>query len=266
MLIGNEALDPADRERALERTAGAFALARGVAGATEGPHQRRGIEHQPVCLLVLAAADERDVPVRLDARRARIGAGRRALALDNGLLRHGLRERDVGRSAGDQVVVELVRHGHGAGLFAELAARTGHLVHEPGLLTDSRLDHAIVAARDLVHLRVRHRGDVGVVDRGRHLGGRDAARAVQGGEDLAEQDHPAADARFLLDEQDVVAHVAELERRLHAGDAAAYYEGVVLGHDLAPADRIAIRASENWFMCLAKFSAQTEQIAPIFNR
>ena len=245
VLVGDEALDPPNRERALERAAGALALARGVAGATQGADQRRRIQDEPVGLLVFAAADERDVPVRLDARRARIGTGRRALALDDRLLRHGLRERDVGGSAGDQVVVELVGHGHGACLLAELAACTGHLVYEPGLLADGRPDHAVIAARDLVHLRVRHRGDVGVVDRGRHLGGRDAARAVQRREDLGQQDHPAADARFLLDEQDVVAHVAELERRLHAGDAAAYHEGVVLGHDLAPADRIAMRASEN---------------------
>ena len=105
-----------------------------------------------------------------------------------------------------------------------------------------------------------------MVDRGRHLRRGDAAGAVEGREDLAEQDHPSADAGLLLDEQDLVAHVAELEGGLHAGDAAADDEGVVVSHQLAPGLGSAASASENWVMCLAKFSAQTEQMAAIFSR
>ena len=133
VLVGDEALDPADRQRALERAAGALALARGVAGAPERADERRGVEDELVGLLVLAAADERDVAVGLDAGRAGVRAGRGAGAVDDGLLRHGLGERDVGGAAGDQVVVELVGHGHGAGRLALLAAGAGDLVDEPGL-------------------------------------------------------------------------------------------------------------------------------------
>ncbi len=54
-------------------------------------------------------------------------------AVDDRLLRHGLREGDVGRAAGDQVRVELVRHGDRAGGLALLAAGAGVDVHEPRL-------------------------------------------------------------------------------------------------------------------------------------
>ena len=79
-----------------------------------------------------------------------------------------------------------------------------------------------------VDLAVGLRGDVRVVDRRGHLRPGDAARAVQRREDLAQQDHPSADARLLLDEQHLVAHVAELDRRLHAADAAADHQDVVV--------------------------------------
>ena len=202
----------------------------------------------------------------LDARRACVRAGGRAGTLENGLLRHGLGEGDVGRSAGNHVGVELVRDGDGAGRLTQLAASAGCLVDEARLAADVGLEVSVGVARDAIHLGIREGGHVGVVDRGRHLGGGDAAGAVEGREDLAEQDHSAADASLLLDEEDFVAHIPELEGRLHAGDAAADDQGVILSHRLAPVDRSATSASENWFMCLAKFSAQTEQIAAIFRR
>src|ERR1035437_3732561 len=77
---------------------------------------------------------------------------------------------------------------------------------------------------------------------------------------------PRASRRTGSDRQDLVAHVAELEGRFHAGDAAADDESVVAGHDFAPVLASAASVSENWFMCLAKFSAQTEQIAAILSR
>ena len=202
----------------------------------------------------------------LDAGGAGVGAGRCAGALENGLLRHGLGEGNVRRPPGDHVGVELVGHGDGAGRLAQLAAGAGRLVDEARLPADCCPEASVAIASDAIHLGVREGGHVGVVDRGRHLGRGNAARAVQSREDLAQQDHSSADAGFLLDHQDLVAHVAELEGRLHAGDAAANDEGVVLSHHLAPADRRATSASENWFMCLAKFSAHTEQMAAIFRR
>ena len=87
------------------------------------------------------------------------------------------------------------------------------------------------AGLDALDLAVGQGRDVGVVDGRRHLRRRDAARAVEGREDLAEQDHLPADAGLLLDEQDPVAHVAELEGGLHAADPGADDEDVVVRHD-----------------------------------
>ena len=77
--VGDEPLDPADRDRRLELAAGALALARRVAGAAERPDERRRVQDQLERLLVLAAADQRHVAVRLDPRRAGVDARRGAL-------------------------------------------------------------------------------------------------------------------------------------------------------------------------------------------
>ena len=55
-------------------------------------------------------------------------------AVDDRLLGHGLRERDVGGAPRDQVGVELVGHGDRAGRLALLAAGAGVDVDEAGLL------------------------------------------------------------------------------------------------------------------------------------
>ncbi len=226
--VGDEALEAADRDGALEGAAGALALARRVAGAAQRADQGSGVEDELEGLLVLAAADEGHVAVRLDARGARVDARRRARPLDDGLLRHRLRERDVRGAARDQVVVELVGHRDGAGGLALVAAGAGVPVDERGVLPNRRVEGAAGGAPDPRHLAVVLRGDVRVVDGRRHLGAGDAAGAVERREDLAQEDHASADARLLLDEEDLVAHVAELDRRLHAADAAADHHDVVV--------------------------------------
>ena len=102
-----------------------------------------------------------------------------------------------------------------------------------GFWRDLGVVGAVAVAADALDLGVGEDVDVGVVDGGGHLGGGDAAGAVERGEDLAEQDHLAADAGVLLDDEHLVAHVAELEGRLHPADAAADHESVVLAHAVA---------------------------------
>ena len=87
---------------------------------------------------------------------------------------------------------------------------------------------AVAVAADALDLGVGEDVDVGVVDGRSHLRRGDAARTVERGKDLAEQDHLAAHAGLLLDDEHLVAHVAQLERGLHAADAAAHHESVVL--------------------------------------
>ena len=98
------------------------------------------------------------------------------------------------------------------------------------------------------------------------FGRRDAARAVQGGEDLAEQDHLAADAGFLLHQQDAVAHVAELQGGFHAADAGPHDQDVVAGHDRAADGPRSASAWPNCWTCRVNGSAHTEQMAAIFSR
>ena len=125
-------------------------------------------------------------------------------------------------------------------------------------------DHA--SRTDGRHLRLGQDGDVGVVSGRRHLRGRDAAGAVEGGEDLAEQDHLAPDRRLLLDHQHAVAHVAELDRGLHAADPAADDQRVVGGRDLHRRSTPTSSASNSVKprTCRVNGSAQTEQMAAIF--
>ena len=54
-----------------------------------------------------------------------------------------------------------------------------------------------------------------------HLGGGDAAAAVQGGEDLAEGDHLAADAGFSFHQSDLVALICQIQGGLHPSNTAA---------------------------------------------
>ena len=129
-LVGDEALEAADRQRALELAARALALAGRVARAPERADERRRLQDQVERLVVLAAAHARDVAVRLDARRALVAARRDALAADDGLLRHRLREGDERRPPRHHVGVVLVRHGDVAGHLALAAAGARGLVDE----------------------------------------------------------------------------------------------------------------------------------------
>ncbi len=267
MPVVGEALEPPDRERSFQLTAGALALARCVAGPPQGAGEWRRLQHQLERLLVLAVADQRHVAVRLDPGRTGVGARRAAAAIDDRLLGDGLREGDVRRPPGDHVRVELVGDRDGAGGLAELAAGAACLVDVAGLAPDPGVELPVAVALDALDLAVREGRDVVVVDRGRHLRRGDAAGAVQGGEDLAQQDHLPADAGVLLHDEDLVAHVAQLQGGLHPPDAAAHDEHVILhgGHLVADGPR-ATSAFANCCTCFVKGSAQTEQMAAIFSR
>src|SRR5512144_280503 len=130
--VGEEALDPADRQRSAEGLAGALRLARRVAGVAEAADEWRRFEDQAVRGVVVPLAHEREVPVRLDSRRAGEGARRGAGAIDQRQVRNGLREGLVRDRAGGQTVVELRQHAADAAAFhAQVAAGAAVLVDEP---------------------------------------------------------------------------------------------------------------------------------------
>ena len=73
-----------------------------------------------------------------------------------------------------------------------------------------------------------------MMGRGRHLGCGDATGAIQGGKDLGEPDHLAADGGILFDDGHPEILVGERQGRLQSGDAPAQDQGVeaqVLGRN-----------------------------------
>ena len=155
-------------------------------------------------------------------------AGGLPAALDQRLLRHRLRERNVGHAPAHQVVVVFIRHRYGAIHLTLATARTGVEIDIGGLLVQVDLEGAVAIARDLIHFTVDQRRDVGVMRRGRHLGRHDAARAVERGEDLAQENRLPANAGAFLDQQHAVAHVAQRRGRLHAGHAGTDDHDIVV--------------------------------------
>ena len=230
MLVGGETLQQPDRNRTFELHPRALRLAGCVAGPSEGADQRGRVQYELERLLVLPVAHQGDIAVGLDPGRAGSDARRGALAFEHRLLRHRLREGDVGGPPGGEIGVELVGDGYRACLLARVAAGAGGPVDELGTFLDRGPEASVGILRDVLDLAVRHGRDVRVVDRGRHLRPRDAGGAVEGGEDLGQQDHPAPDARLLLHEQNLVAHIGQLDRRLHAADPTSHDQDVVVHH------------------------------------
>ena len=73
-----------------------------------------------------------------------------------------------------------------------------------------------------------------------HARREDALRAVERGEGLAELAHVAADGGVLLDQDDLVAAVGDVERRLDAGDAAADHQGALGDGDADALERLVV--------------------------
>ena len=77
-----------------------------------------------------------------------------------------------------------------------------------------------------LYLAVGQKLDMVVVRNSRHLRRGNAATAVQRREDLAQHDHLAADAGFLLDQRHMAALVGQVQRGLHSRDAATYHQHI----------------------------------------
>ncbi len=66
-----------------------------------------------------------------------------------------------------------------------------------------------------------------MMGRGRHLGRGDAAGAIQGGKDLGEPDHLAADGGVFFHQGHRKVLVGKIQGRLQPGDATAQNQGVI---------------------------------------
>jgi hypothetical protein len=125
---------------------------------------------------------------------------------------------DVDRPSRAQLVVELVRDVHVAGQLAQAAADAVRLDDIARLLEQLDAETGIQWLH-LLHVGVREEADALVVGHLGHPRGTDAATAVQGGEDLVQPDHDAADGGLSLDQQHLKPLSGQVERGLHAGDA-----------------------------------------------
>ena len=67
----------------------------------------------------------------------------------------------------------------------------------------------------------------------RHTRRTDAARTVEGGEDLVEPHHNAADGGTLLHQQHIETLLAKIEGGLHPRDPPTDYHGIVSFTDLS---------------------------------
>jgi len=97
-------------------------------------------------------------------------------------------------------------------------------VNRAGLAFDRDLEVADVAL-DQFDLTVGVELDFGVVGHVDHLGGHDALGTVQGREGFGELGHVAADGGLALDQDDFMAAIGDVKRRLDAGDASADHQG-----------------------------------------
>ena len=153
--VRDESLEQLDFRSVADFLSRALGLARSVAGSPQASDERRILHDQVERLLEIPPPRERDVAVRLDAGGARVGARRRALAVDDRLLRHGLRKRDVRGAPRDEIEVEIVRHGDRADLLAVLAAGAFGEIDEGGLLHDRRLEGPVAVPADILDLACR---------------------------------------------------------------------------------------------------------------
>jgi hypothetical protein len=116
---------------------------------------------------------------------------------------------------------------------------TGSLAHLDAEISRSTLD--------TLKIRIRNQFDVHVPADLDQLGRDDSHRAVVGGKGLVQLGHDPADGGGLFEQIDIVAGVGQIQRRLHAGDSAAYHQNgpddighgaVLLGKRINPCDLV----------------------------
>ena len=120
-----------------------------------------------------------------------------------------------------QVHVEGVRYPGRALRHAVAAGVADVLVDIPGLARDLHVEAAVLTGHAL-DLAVGQKLYQGMPTGIQHLRRQDSYGAVVRRERLVQLRHDAADARALLDEMDLDAHLRKIERRLNPGDASAY--------------------------------------------
>ncbi len=202
----------------------------GRADPSQHARQRQPLHDQPDRFGVLALAHELHVALNVDPRRAGGNTGRAVFLVDGERDGDGLGKGPADGLAGPQPRVPVVGDGDGAHLGALAAARAHALLDVARFAADRDTVVADEPAH-LLDLAVGVERNVRVLGDLHHLGGPDAGGTIEGREGLVELQHVAADGGLLLDQVDLVAAVGDVERGLHAGDAATHHHHVgVHGH------------------------------------
>ncbi len=218
-VIGDEALQIADRDGLVDFAAVAIVLAGMLAHAPAGRRERAALADQLIGLFEFAGRHQSHVPLGVDARRAgglaRRGPGRFGNAEDVG---NGLRVGTEDGFAQAQAAVEFAAQVHRAGRCAVAAGVALVQIHIAGILADLDLEIAGLARYSL---DVRQSDDLDVLIPGalHQLGREDAHGAVAGGKGLIELGHPPADGGRRIEQIDLETALGEVERGLDAGNA-----------------------------------------------
>ena len=221
-LVGDEALEPRDRDRLVQPPACAGALAHVRTDAPANRGEGVGLGGDAVGIVEALLPDQRDVALHRGVNRAGRLAGSPAAMIDGEAGGNGVGEGTRDRLALGDAEVELVREHDRAGLGTLTAADT-LLAHVARLVPDGDPELS-GRPRDLGHIRegvdadARVGGGVGEPRRQRAHG------AVLGREGLGEARHVAADRLLALDQMHLDAGVGQLLGRGEPGDAAADYQ------------------------------------------
>ena len=144
--------------------------------------------------------------------------------------RYGLCERGENSLSRGQTAIELIGHVLRAVLDA-VPAVGAFLGDVPGPLSHTNLKVADVPVTRL-HLAQGHQFDVRVPAHLGHFGSQDADGAVHGGKGLVDLGHPAADARILFHEINLVARIGQIQGGLDTGHASTHHQCLANDPDL----------------------------------
>ncbi|VTR65054.1 hypothetical protein DESC_290124 [Desulfosarcina cetonica] len=142
------------------------------------------------------------------------------IGVEDGELGDGVGKGNRNGLGGAKAALLRIGNQYRAIIFALAAADALVRIHVSGTLNDLGAKFVAVSIQGL-EIAVGEQGDVCMMRRRRHFGGRDATGAIQGGKHLGQANHLAADGCVFFDNRHAKSLVGQIQGRLQAGDAAA---------------------------------------------
>ena len=202
------------------------------ANPPEYPRQRQSFHDELDSLLVLALANELDISLDINSRRAGDDAGCSVHFLNGKGDGYRLGKGSVcGISRGNSFI-PFARPYDGADDRAFATARTDPFFDVAGITTNL---HLIVTdeARYFIYLAIGKQFDIWILSHRYHLRGSNTGGTVEGGEGLIKLEHMATDGGLSLYQIGLMARFSNIKGCLHAGDTTTHHEDVRM--DIHPA-------------------------------